>query len=245
MEIEAFVELADRQFKFLNDLAEIDSYFSEGSPERWQLRSTRADRRRYADFMAGFYDLPHIDKSFQQPPADHKWASDRVTTAKRVFDLETPFKNAAQNALAECDRHPELAELSPVILRFTATHTEWVGFGWTGIDYCLVTDDVWRAERSELWRLLMSRNLLRQDHKKQEWDRWKSLLSTQERREILDILWLAQRPLLRSEIDPTAGDGFRQKMMHIKEVAEKAKPRIPWTIESDSKRRWSKKWTGG
>ena len=238
MDIETFVRLADRQHAALCDAAELDGLYLDIPIESWKRRGqrrgwTRRDRRHVEAMHETWVVPPVIDRHF----------GNRVETMLRLFDLRSPIESAARAALAECERHPELAEVSPLVLRFTATHCEWLEWMRTGDPSDV--DRRWEADRGEVWRLLSARGLLLHDVRKNEWDRWRELCSTAKRRELLDRFWLANRPVSKSEIDPDAGTGLRRMIGILNGIAAKANPRIPWMIRSDQKtQKWEKHWLG-
>ena len=244
MEIESYIELIDRQHKFLCDLVELDGGCLDVAPDNWQRRGsrrgwTRADKRRYAAFQD--QTPPHLRPV---EPVGYRYPSTRQRTAMRLFDFEKPLVDASQRALAECKSHIELAELSPIVLRMTATHREWVL--WLTNGEPSDVDARWESCRHELFWMVANFGMLNPTLRKLEWDRWRSLCSTEKRQALLDRFWLAKIPLSRSEIAPDAGTGFRRLVGEVNKLAATAKPPIKWEIRADSQtQKWSKHWFGG
>lgn len=250
MEVENFYVLAVRQHAFLCDACDRDGYYLDVPIENWRPRGqrrgwTRADGRRWVLLdESGLPSIHEAPRHSARLPPNYRYPSTRVETAVKIFNLDAPMIHSAQMAIAECETYIELAEVAPLIVRFSATHGAWKA--WMVNNEHSDVDARWDAERMELWHLLSMHGLLSQDHKKSEWDKW-FRLCTVKRQKVLNRFWLSQRPLSRNDIDPDdTGTRTRREIGAINRIAAMHSPPIPWEIRADpTTQKWEKHWLGG
>ncbi|WP_413430907.1 hypothetical protein [Crateriforma spongiae] len=243
MKLEQYIALIDRQHGFVCDLSDIDGYYLDVPQESWRpLRGnrrgwTRQDIRRRYEFQ--LMTPPHM----REYPPGYRWPTTRVATAARMFDLSTPFEHAASAAIEECKNHPALSDVAALVFRSIAVHREWLD--WMRDDTWRDIDARWRDVQRELKAAANALGILAPCARKAEWDRWRNLLTTVNRQQILDVFWLAKSPMSRAEIAPGAGSEFRNLIRQLNDVANRAKPRIPWELRADPKtQKWAKHWVG-
>lgn len=244
MDIEAFHALTAKQHAVVVEASDRDNSYLDRPPSEWKRLNirrgwTRADKRRHIEFC----NQTPIWLRDREPPS-YRSPSKRVTTLLRLFDMETSLADAAQKAIVECNQHIELGDVATLILNFVAIHREWLE--WMRCEIPSDINDRWAAEHHKLTLVLLSRSLLFHDAKKQEWNRWREMLTTVQRRSVLDRFWLAKQPMSRAEIAPDSGTAFRRMIGEINKVAATAKPPILWSIRSDeTTQKWAKHWQGG
>jgi len=238
MDIEKFASVVGRQYQWLTELSELDGHFLDVPKCQWQ-RATGADHRRVDEWLSRDSDvLPSADPpGYRSPPT-------RVLTALSIFNFRHHVVSASQMALAECEKHNELAGVAGIVLQLTTDHLEWLSWLKTGRSEQPDPESQMRVSYQDLTRALNAHGLLSGGYEKAEWDRWLSLCSTAKRRDLLSLFWLAKKPMKRSEIAPGSGNEFRQVVKELNELAAKASPLIPWMIRSDSQQKWAKHWFG-
>ncbi len=182
------------------------------------------------------------------PARRYRWPACRVSTAFRQFDFYKYINDAAKKALAECEKRVELTGLANVVLSFVSVHREFLD--WMQTESPSDAFYRWKDEHRKLECLLLTHKLLSDDHQKNEWDRWRDSLTTAERREILDVFWLAGNPLSNEQLLARLSNGKTIKVVaemikNVNKAAQDCNPPVKWMITwNPSTKTRSKRWTG-
>jgi hypothetical protein len=132
-EIKAFLRVVDRQYSLVNDLFELDSYYSDFEPDRWQLIRKGARRgwtRRDIELHEQRARLQSINWDFYSAPPSERDNPRRVATGMRILKtlrLSELF-SVSKKAIELCESRPHLRFVAPIVAELTQAHKEWLAW---------------------------------------------------------------------------------------------------------------------